>query len=135
MQSPMSPAPEYEFTAVQNGLIGDLAAKMKFVGTLFIGMGAVVPLAHVIQYRAAGIVASLPFVIAGIAAIVVGLWTRGASSRFQDIVDTEGNDIANLMVALEELRRVYALQRVVIGVTAVGILVALQLYLTFMSSH
>ena len=54
---------------------------------------------------------------------------------FQNIVDTEGNDIGNLMTALDELRRAYAIQRVVFGIAALALVMAVLLYLTFLASH
>ena len=137
MQSPMNPASEYEFSNVQNGVIGELASKMRFAGLMGMVFGvllAATSLAPVVLARTlSGI--NWANLVAGGASLVIGVWTRGAAGHFQNIVDTEGNDIGNLMTALDELRRAYAIQRVVFGVAALALVMAVLLYLTFLASH
>jgi hypothetical protein len=57
----------------------------------------------------------------GVLFIAIGAMTQSASGYFAQIVKTEGNDIANLMLALDKLRGVYSLQRVVLLVALVMI--------------
>jgi hypothetical protein len=73
-------------------------------------------------------------VILGAASVLVGAWTRTASASFQRIVDTEGRDIENLMFAIGELRRIYALQRGLLVVVMLFAFLAAQLYLLFVAS-
>ena len=115
--------PEYEFSDKQNELVGALAAKMAFVGTTMIVFGILLDLGALVSIVALHLAptsgAALTNVIAGAALFCVGFWTRGASVHFQRIVDTEGSDVSNLMTALEELFRIYSLQRVLFLFTSV----------------
>lgn len=118
---------EYEFTQDQNDVFEDLAKKMRFVGLMGILFG-VLSLAGAIAGIAVGngSVAG-PTLIQAIMLLVVGIWTRTAAEGFQRIVDTQGNDIANLMHALGELRRIYALQRTIFIVGIVLLFLGIQL--------
>jgi hypothetical protein len=49
-------------------------------------------------------------IITGVVQIIIGVWTNKAASSFKLIVNTQGNDIENLMGALGELRKLYTLQ-------------------------
>ena len=137
MQAPMNSAPEYEFSNVQNGVIGELASKMRFAGLMGMVFGVLLALTSLAPVVLAKTVSGINWanVVAGVASLVIGVWTRGAAGHFQNIVDTEGNDIGNLMVALEELRRAYAIQRIVFAVAALALVMAVLLYLTFLASH
>jgi len=137
MQSPMTPAPEYEFSNVQNGVIGELASKMRFAGLMGMVFGVLLVATSLAPVVLAKTLSGINWanVVAGGASLVIGTWTRGAAGHFQNIVDTEGNDIGNLMTALDELRRAYAIQRVVFGVAALALVMAVLLYLTFLASH
>lgn len=110
------PPIEYEFGQKQNELVGALAGRMSFVGTMMIVFGVLLDVLGLIsifvlhiQETGAG---ALWNIIAGASLLAVGFWTRGAAERFQRIVDTEGKDVSNLMIALEELFRIYSLQRI-----------------------
>ena len=112
----------YEFTEAQNAVILPLSDKMSFVGLILIILGALGIIG--------GIADSDPFgVVQGSVMVIIGVWTRKASSAFRLIVDTEGSDIANLMNALEELKKLYHLQYWVLiiagALVAVGIMVLL----------
>ncbi|MDY6940127.1 MAG: hypothetical protein SWY16_21035 [Cyanobacteriota bacterium] len=107
---------EYEFSSSQNQLLADLALKMRFVGILSIALGGlsmfcgVVSLLMTLSGAISSSGFSFSFLIQGTLALLVGLWTRKASSAFKLIVDTEGRDIENLTIALGELRKLYTLQ-------------------------
>jgi hypothetical protein len=66
----------------------------------------------------------------GVTSFFLGNWTRNAASAFESIVETRGNDIGNLMVALGELRRVYVLQRVLITIVIVSVVLTGAIALT-----
>lgn len=111
----LPPPQEYEFGQKQNELVGALAGRMAFVGTMMIVFGVLLDVLGLIsifvlhiQETGAG---ALWNIVAGASLLAVGFWTRGAAERFQRIVDTEGKDVSNLMIALEELFRIYSLQR------------------------
>jgi sulfite exporter TauE/SafE len=114
-------AKTYEFTSAQNQLIGTLAKRMKFVAIFFIVLGAIV---------AAGGLFSLSRGIEGIITIfmaalyiIIGIWTIKAADSFKKIVDTAESDISYLMNALNELKKLYTLQYVlmIIAIIFVGI--------------
>lgn len=96
----------YEFSNTQNQLIKELSNKMRFVGYFLIVLGVLVAIGGLVVIARGG----LGNIIQGIVQIVIGFWTTKAASAFQEIVDTEGNDIENLMGALGELRKLYTLQ-------------------------
>lgn len=105
---------QYEFGPSQNELIQDLARKMRFVGFLLFAIGAlsiiggIVAIFFLFLGRARGV--NLGGIIQGIFFILVGYWTIKAGAAFKRIVDTQGNDLGNLMGALGELRKLYTLQ-------------------------
>jgi hypothetical protein len=128
-------AAEYEFTAVENETIGDLASKMRFVGLMGAILGVLLLLAGIAGIvfggRAGG--SSAGTVVQGFLSLLVGIWTRSAAAGFQRIVDTQGHDIANLMSALGELRRIYTLQRVLYVVVIILFVLTVQLALLLMT--
>lgn len=100
---------------------------MRFVGYILIALGVLVLIAGIVNFRLSGFTT----IIQGIIQLLIGIWTAKAATSFQLIVKTQGNDIENLMNALGELRKLYALQYwifiialvlVVIGIVAALIL-------------
>ncbi|GET42527.1 hypothetical protein [Microseira wollei] len=96
----------YEFSSSQNGLIKDLADKMRFVSFFLIGLGVLATIEGVAALTKDG----FGNIVYGTIQIIIGLWTQKAAFSFQRIVDTQGNDIENLMGALGEMRKLYTLQ-------------------------
>lgn len=96
----------YEFSSSQNGLIKDLADKMRFVSFFLIGLGVLATIEGVASLTKDG----FGNIVYGTIQIIIGLWTQKAAFSFQRIVDTQGNDIENLMGALGEMRTLYTLQ-------------------------
>jgi hypothetical protein len=107
---------------------------MRFVGLMGVIFGVMLILGGVASCVAGpkGSGGPGPF-IQGIFILVVGLWTRSAAGAFQRIVDTEGNDIANLMNAIGELRRIYGLQRVLFLVAMVLFVLGVMLGILFLT--
>lgn len=97
---------QYEFSSSQNELIKNLAEKMRFVSYFLIGVGVLISLAGIFTLLKGGV----GNIVNGVVQIVIGVWTNKAATAFQQIVNTEGNDIENLMGALGELRKLYTLQ-------------------------
>jgi hypothetical protein len=97
---------QYEFSSSQNELITQLAEKMRFVAYFTIGLGVLVAIAGLFTVLRGGI----SNIITGVVQIIIGVWTNKAASSFKLIVNTQGNDIENLMGALGELRKLYTLQ-------------------------
>ncbi|MFB2976168.1 hypothetical protein [Microseira sp. BLCC-F43] len=96
----------YEFSSSQNGLIKDLADKMRLVSFFLIGLGVLATIGGVAALTKDG----FGNIVYGTIQIIIGLWTQKAAFSFQRIVDTQGNDIENLMAALGEMRKLYTLQ-------------------------
>lgn len=108
----------YEFDNSQNVLIGQLANRMKFV-SIFLIIGGV--LTAVFGFF--GAVEGIGEIISGVADFLIGIWTYQASTAFKRIVDTQGQDIENLMGALGELRKLYTLQYWVLIITLVALVI------------
>ncbi len=96
----------YEFNESQNQLILDLSKKMLFVSYLLIATGVFGAIAGLITILQGGFGA----LVQGVVSLVTGIWTINASKAFKLIVETQGNDIENLMGALGQLRKLYTLQ-------------------------
>jgi hypothetical protein len=95
---------QYEFKEAENKIIGELAAKMHFVGLFMLAMGLLV-----IAIGAVVVVHYGP-IVSGVLACLIGLWTQRASMSFRNVVNTEGRDISHLISALDDLRKLYSLQ-------------------------
>ncbi|MDY7008859.1 MAG: hypothetical protein SWX82_34345 [Cyanobacteriota bacterium] len=94
---------QYEFEQSQNELILDLSDKMRFVSYFLIAIGVLAGITGLFSVNPGTI-------IQGVVQTFIGIWTLNAASSFKLIVNTEGNDIVNLMGALGELRKLYGLQ-------------------------
>jgi hypothetical protein len=135
-QGGAQPGGEYEFSDQENHQINDLASKMRFVGLMGIIFGVILVLGGLAACAGGSKTAGngIGNFLQGIFAILVGVWTRSAAAAFQRIVDTQGNDVFNLMGALGELRRIYGLQRVLLIILIVLMVVLVPLvFLLFMS--
>ncbi|MGL6139860.1 MAG: hypothetical protein ACRC2M_21380, partial [Planktothrix sp.] len=99
----------YEFNESQNQLILDLSKKMRFVSYFLIVSGALGVISGFITISR-GIEGGFSGIVQGFILLVTGIWTINSAKAFQLIVDTQGNDIENLMGALGQLRKLYTLQ-------------------------
>ena len=122
-QSAGAPAPEpsnYEFTEPQNKSITELSGAMTFVGTftLVVGVlsllvGAVAVVMGLISH-AGHIATGFQALANGAIYLLMGLWIRKSSAAFTNIVKTQGSDISNLMLALDELKKMFSLSRILL---------------------
>ncbi len=76
---------------------------MHFVGLFLLAVGILTVIIGVMRFHAGPI-------ISGSLTCVVGLWTQRASVSFRKVVDTQGKDISHLMMALDDLRKLYSFQ-------------------------
>ena len=106
-------AREYEFDLAENDVIRTLAGPMKFVGVISIVFGI---LNGIIGLLALGHLQGVLTLGEGIALIAIGGWLASAAGAFRDIVNTEGSDISNLMIALRKLRSAFTLQAWLLGI-------------------
>jgi hypothetical protein len=65
--------------------------------------------------------------VTGVFFLLQGVWTRSSGASFQKIVDTQGNDITNLMNAVGQLRTMYGLLYLLLAAALLGGLVAIGL--------
>ena len=117
----------YEFTPDQNLTIQILAKRMKFIGILnmifagFMTLGGIIVL---FKFPGQAIVAFAEVALFGF----IGVWNYKGAASFEMIVQTAGNDIAHLMNALADLKKIYNLQFwlmiVVLILIVVGIVAA-----------
>ena len=102
---------EYEFDNAQNQVFSELGGAMGFVAIALVVFGALLILSGVAQLVDGAVSLGLAGVIQGTVMLLTGIWTRGAARSVHRIVASSGNDVANLMHAMEHLGRVYRLQR------------------------
>ena len=107
-------AGSYEFTQLQEHTIASLAKAMRFVGIFMIIAGIVSGIGAVIAIVDGRFVTSIASAVGAVIDIVLGLYLTSSAGSFQSVVDTRGADIPNLMSALEQLRRFFNLQRILI---------------------
>ena len=119
----MSPGRPYEFDDTQNAVFIKLAGAMMFVAVAMLVLSAIVASAALVLARStvAGTAILAPL---GIAVAVMGAQLFRAARRFRRIVTTRGNDISNLMVALDEMAVAYGVQRWLWLTASIAIVVA-----------
>ena len=103
--SPSPSASQYEFSPLQEGVIDDLASKMRFVGMFLLVFGSLGLASMVVAW----IKGFWYFDASSLLVLFFGYWTLGASKSFGMVVTTRGRDINHLMKALLDLRSLYAL--------------------------
>jgi hypothetical protein len=102
----------YEFTPQQDAVFRRVAGAVSFVGAAMMVPAAVLLVVPAYLFLARG--PSAPeglFAVLGILLMVMGVNLFGAAQHFKRIATTEGRDIENLMIAMGEVARVYAVQR------------------------
>jgi hypothetical protein len=114
----------YEFNEVQNTTFARLAGAMLFVAVAMVLFSAIVGSAAVVLARST-LAGSAVLAPVGIAVAVMGAQLFAAAKRFRRIVATRGDDISNLMAALEEMAVVYRVQRLLWVTVSVVIVIAL----------
>jgi len=102
----------YEFTPDQNAVFRRLAGAMSFVGAAMSVPGVIVAVTAVYLAVVKGPqVAEALGVVLGVLLLVMAVNLIRAAQHFHRIATTKGHDIENLMVAVAEMTRVYAIER------------------------
>jgi hypothetical protein len=114
----------YEFGERENATVAHLALMMRFVGFAHVVLGAALALG-VARLWPVSTPAVVVLALLAILVIVMGIHLVHAATRFRGIVAVRGRDIENLMAALGELSRVYAVQRWTFVAAALAIVFAL----------
>ncbi len=134
-----TPAEPYEFTPEQNEVISNLGNSMKWVALPAFALAAfcltnlIMGMIWTVQtgaYRDWQVIGTLIFLLIELL-IFFGLaqWTLTASLGFRAIVETRGRDISFLMLALDNLRKMYELLALFVKIFL--ILAVISLVLTF----
>ena len=114
----------FEFSAPQEALIGSLGRLMRIVGVVSLLFGVLVGVLGLMA-RGNAIVALIQ---AGMM-VAIGLLTYSAGSRFRQVAETTGRDIAHLMEALDRVRTIYLVQVWLLGI-ALAFLAAVLVWVT-----
>jgi hypothetical protein len=109
----------YEFTEEQNLSLKKLTSQMNFVGIFTLIMGifcGAVGFYKIVSPERNVIIAIFVLVMA-VVIIVMGVYTMGSAKSFKLVIKTEGDDINNLMKALEKLTTWFGIVSLMIVVT------------------
>jgi len=96
----------YEFDDGQNALIGALASRMRWVAIFMMVFALIAIVGGFSKLHEGG----ASWFGEGILVLIVAVWTLRAAGSFREIVRTKGSDVAYLMTALGELKKLYTLQ-------------------------
>lgn len=99
---------QHEFDANDNTVFSGLASSMRFVA-IFLAVFGVLLCVIGFGSLSAPIDAVLDLG-QGASLLLISIWTFSAGSRFHRVVETEGNDITNVMGAVDKLRVAYSAQ-------------------------
>ena len=112
--------PGFEFNEQQNATIKSLASCMRWVGAVMLVIGALQCIVGVVTIAKQG----LPSLLQGLILIVFAVFTYKAADAFRRIVDSSGQDIAHLMVALSSLRSLYRLQVIILAIVGLILIIS-----------
>lgn len=115
--TPSGPTPGYEFNTAENEVIKRAGARATAWGAVSVVVGGFQLISLV--SRDANTVALLVGLATALASIVVGLAFIGVGSSFKLVVNTQGNDIHNLMGAIKNLDRAFTTQLLLVVVAFV----------------
>jgi cytochrome c biogenesis protein CcdA len=113
-------AGSYEFSDDQNRVLGKLAFGMRFVGIFMVVAGVAGTVGAFVDLKARGF--NLPV---SAMTILLGLNAAGGAKAFRGVVNTKGDDIPNLMNAVDYLRRFFLLLTAYIVVYLVVLVVGI----------
>jgi len=113
----------YEFSDEENVQLSGLSSVMLFVSRFQLVLGLVLFGAGMLMVRGSAWGVVIALASQGAFNIIVSLWVIRGAKAFEDVVDTEGEDIPHLMAALGELRKVFELQRMMILVALLAALI------------
>ena len=97
----------YEFNETENAIIDKAASRAKLWGIISTTIGALECLASCGAVASPGLATNLP---TGIVAIVVGITFMGVGNSLKMVVQTQGNDLAHMMQALDKMSGAFMVQ-------------------------
>jgi hypothetical protein len=105
---PPSGGGSYEFGPTENTVVASVAGRASSWGAVSIVVGVLQVLVGFATLSTP--TAAVTQLISGVAAILVGVTFRGVGASFKAVVETQGNDIGNLLTALRGLDRALLIQ-------------------------
>lgn len=108
---------QFEFSAEHNKLFQSAGYWMGIMGRLGVLFGVLGCLLFGLSYN-------IPGVATGVVGIICGVWTVRAATAFRKVDESAGNDVANVMVAVDNLASLYRLQAILIGIAAAVFIVS-----------
>ena len=104
----------YEFDEQANVTFRGLSGSMKAVAVLQLVAGVLLVAAAALELRAGHLGTAGMFAVQALLNAIVSYWLMGSSRHFGAVAETRGKDIAHLMSALGELRKMFRLHRALI---------------------
>lgn len=111
---------QFEFSADQNKMFQSAGYWMGIMGRLGVLFG-------VLGCVLFGLSFNIPGLASGVIAIICGVWNVRAAAAFRKVDESTGNDVANVMVAVDNLASLYRLQAILIGIAAAVFIVSVVL--------
>jgi len=111
----------YEFNTSQNESIKKLISQMMFVSIFLIVLGALFAgfgIYHLVSPEGS-IIKFIINIVMAVVLVVMGVVTINSASSFKLVVNTEGNDIENLMNALDKLTTWFSILTMMILISIV----------------
>jgi hypothetical protein len=105
---------QYEFDDYQNSAIARLASAMKFVAIFELVGGVIYGVFAALGVVTGSVITALVYGAIAVVTIVIALALNTASTSMRAVVGTRGADIAHMMSALEQLRRYFNIQRIML---------------------
>jgi hypothetical protein len=103
-------APDYEFQAHEEAVIATAGGRTRLWGIVSIVVGALQCCIGVLAFKHPSLLGTF---VSGVISIVVGVVFLGAGKSLGAIADTRGNDVRNLMTAMQRLTSAFTIQTVV----------------------
>jgi len=124
---------EHEFDASENEVFSGLSGAMRFVAAITMILGILLVCVGVLSLSSP--IDAVVNLGQGVCMILIGAWLYSAGNNFKDIVNTEGNDITNLMFAIKKLKNVFTLQAWLLGIAIALVVIGVVAALATVTQH
>ena len=105
---------QYEFTPEQNKIIGNVALRCIVNAVLLALLGLVGLVGAIMSWGNAAPLLSIVGILYGVVFITIGVTFFRPADNFRRVTTTQGNDIAEIMTGLKELRGGFKLVSILI---------------------
>ena len=106
---------EYEFTESQEATFSELLKWLNLFSVLFMLAGVLIVGVAFMMFSGSDGTMALPGFGIGIAMLAIGFLFRRPMDNLQNIINTEGRDIAELMIAIKDFSQAFLSGTVVAG--------------------